>query len=95
MDKDGYPEDHELKKIREWPYEDGWHDLLEYIQDRWRHPDYFHRKGNTYWLSTAGWSGNESLIGALEQNRPFWAICWVSSKRGGHDKFRVIKLKNT
>lgn len=34
-------------------------------------------------LATGGWSGNESIIGALQKNWLWWAMCWQSSHHGG------------
>lgn len=34
MDKDGYPEEEELKRIWEWPYED-LHGLMNFIRSIW------------------------------------------------------------
>jgi hypothetical protein len=40
-------------------------------------------------ISTAGWSGNESLIRAMEKNSFMWATTWVQSRRGGHYIFEI------
>jgi hypothetical protein len=40
-------------------------------------------------LITGGWSGNESIIGALEENRLFWCMCHTAWERGGLFKFEV------
>lgn len=94
MDKDGYPEEHELKKIEEWDYHD-FEGLMTYVRDLWKYKHYFRKKiGEVYDLSTGGWSGNESIIAALEQNRMFWAIAWQESKRGGHFIFEIRKVKD-
>ena len=92
MDKDGYPEEHELKKIAEWPYTD-FAGLMEYVKERWRYADDgYWKQGRLYYsISTGGWSGNESIIGALMNNTMFWLCCWWSSRRGGHYKFKIRK----
>lgn len=90
MDIHGYPEEHELDKIEKWDYNDI-PALMGYVKERWKYANagYF-RIGRKYlYLSTGGWSGNESIIGALKANIMFWAICWWSSKRGGHYIFEV------
>lgn len=90
MDDDGYPEESELKQIAEWP----WRDipaLLEFVQLRWSYPNYWWQEGDILNVSTGGWSGNEDLINAMMQNRMFVAICWISSRRGGHYKFDLSR----
>jgi len=91
MDSNGYPDEHELETMREWPMEKGYQDLMEYIEPKWQYGDigYFAKKGNVYKLSTAGWSGNEDIIQALQENLTFWGCCWLSSRRGGHHEFRI------
>lgn len=72
--------------------------LMDYIEERWWAGDagYFRRGRKYLYLSTAGWSGNEEIIGALMKNTMFWMCCWVSSKRGGHYVFEIPKaLKKT
>jgi hypothetical protein len=91
MDRDGYPDDSELDSIRAWGQErpPGYVGLMEFVQGLWRFPDYFQACGRHYALSTGGWSGNEELIGALQDNHAFWACCWASSRRGGHYVFEI------
>ena len=98
MDKDGYPEDSELDKIEKWDI-NSWESLfslIEYIKDRWKYANvgFFDMKGKTSFqlrLSTAGWSGNESIMRALQENLVFWMIGWIKSERGGHYYFRFNK----
>lgn len=95
MDADGYPTSAELKKIQKWPHTD-LEGLLKYVRERWAYADmgYWRQTRHRYYVSTAGWSGNESIIGALEKNYVFWAICWVQSRRGGHYIFELKRSKN-
>lgn len=92
MDKNGYPEDHELEKIKTWEPSD-LDGLMEYVESLWWHPDYGFRKTETglYVLSTGGWSGNEDLIQAMNENDTWWSLFWLLSKRGGHYEFGVSR----
>ena len=92
MDKDGYPDKHELKKITEWDYKD-FQGLMDYVFDLWKYSNcgYWKRGRIYYHISTGGWSGNEDIIRALMNNAMFWACCWWSSKRGGHYMFEIRK----
>jgi len=75
--------------------------LLDYVSDLWSYPDrvfmgrlrkdrlFNKKKIRTFYLSTGGWSGNESIIGALHQNFIFWAMYWVKEQRGGHYWFEI------
>ena len=42
-------------------------------------------------LITGGWSGNESIVGALESNLPFYGMSWIASYRGGKHLFQFPK----
>lgn len=99
MTEDGYPTEDELRRIREWPCsETGITSLLDYVRGLWAYADWgwserdydvLKTSGRRYNLSTAGWSGNESLIEALRENDIFWNLCWISNRRGGHYEFHV------
>lgn len=92
---DGYPHEDELRRIREWPWDapgqTGFRALMDYLRRRWQHAEqgYWEQQGDRFSISTAGWSGNESLIEALEQNQMFQMLCPVSWRRGGHYVYDV------
>jgi hypothetical protein len=91
---DGYPTEWLLNRIRSWHYsEGGFERLLRYIPSVWRYgADYFKvptHPSESYIVSTGGWSGNEDIIEALQQNIMFWNVCWQNSSAGGHYVFRV------
>jgi hypothetical protein len=88
FDSDGYPTEGTLEAIREWPY-DNLPGLVAFVCDAWRYADYAKASGRTLELHTVGWSGNESLIEALQQNAMFWGLCWERSERGGHFWFEL------
>lgn len=110
IDDDGYPTAAALELIENWHFseiesvfefiKDIWHmrswgwsevDASELPADD---DDYDKDGGKLYFISTAGWSGNESLLRALEENWMAWSLCWVQSRRGGHHIFRQYKLKD-
>lgn len=102
MDSDGYPTDEELKTISSWDIattKDAV-DLLKYVRTLWKYDDYITVEDGVdtleypckkWHISTAGWSGNESIIGALQENTMFWIFHWEQSRRGGHYIFEVRK----
>lgn len=101
LDEDGYPTDEALDLIENWSMMDS-KGLFEFIKSIWWAPDYgwcekdepHEWKENTvvhrYYISTGGWSGNESIIRAMENNKHFfWTLNWVQSRRGGHYIFEL------
>ena len=93
MDGDGYPTEEELKRIRQWPYEDCGGLLLFVGSACWAYPERgFKQTGRRFRLATSGWGGNEEVIGALRENVMFWALCWQSSHRGGLYHFKVPRI---
>jgi hypothetical protein len=113
LDEDGYPTEAALEKIEKWDYKDGWTELLAFVRELWAYTEYWREEKNVatidlpnykvvadvYYVSTAGWSGNESIIHALEKNWMFWTFCWEQSNRGGHYIFHVknevLSVNNT
>jgi len=93
VDEDGYPTESTLRRITKWDYTLGFANLLEGIRLIWAYADcgYWKKYRNKYWISTAGWSGNESIMSSLQKNRMFWGCSWVSSRVGGHYKFKLRK----
>jgi hypothetical protein len=71
--------------------------LLDFIKSIWMFADWGWKEEETLdivgtpklriYMSTGGWSGNESIIEALKTNKKhFWQIFWEESRRGGHFK---------
>lgn len=93
---DDYPTEEELKKIQEWPLESyaDYVALAEYVVSiwHWGHPwaQITGKRVKTLRLATGGWSGNESIIAALDKNIMFGMVCWEMSKRGG---LHIYKIK--
>lgn len=94
LDKDGYPTGTALKRIRHWPATD-LRGLVRCVHELWYYPAYSSMEGETWCLSTGGWSGNESIIEALRGNVMFWTLCWRRSERGGHYTFDLSRLPAT
>lgn len=98
LDEEGYPTQRTLWALEKWPFDDakGWFSFLHrvwHLADWGWHeadePPEYPRAQETAqvhrWnLSTAGWSGNESLVAAMQANEMLWHLCWVQSRRGGH-----------
>lgn len=105
FDEDGYPTDEALQIVKLWHWDDipGW---FKFIKELWWMPDWgwkeieepHSRKKNEmvkeHHISTGGWSGNESIIHAMEKNDMMWHLCWEQSRRGGHYIFQEYKFKD-
>lgn len=102
LDDDGYPTEDALEIIRLWSFRDpkGWFDFIksiwEYVDWGWREkyedcdifPD---KKVYRYYISTGGWSGNERIVQAMEENIMLWNFNWIQSRRGGHYIFELSR----
>lgn len=96
MDEDGYPTEETERLVRE--FEGDARELLASLREVWMHPTYWDeedgvdildRPVHRYHVSTAGWSGNESLIEALRDHWIFWMRFWVEERVGGHFIFEI------
>ena len=99
LDGDGYPTEEAEKLVREWSHDD-FPGLMAFVRGLWRYSEYWNAEDGTdiigkpvikHYVSTAGWSGNESLIQALKGNVMFWMLCWEQSRRGVHYIFELRK----
>lgn len=91
LDDDGYPTDEALKRVAEWPWRDV-AGMLEFVRGLWQWPNFWTQEGDSLQISTGGWSGNESLIAAMQRNIGFWKTCWYRSTRGGHYEFDLSRI---
>jgi len=99
LDNEGYPTGKALDAIAKWSPPSTYKDLMAFVMQLWTYDDYWKQSittdaftGNevmSYYISTGGWSGNESIIAALQDNILFWALCWTQSRRGGHYIFDI------
>lgn len=105
LDEDGYPTQAALDVVVKWynssyicERDKEW---FEFIKSIWYMKSYGwheeildnpYREGEKvlhYHISTVGWSGNESIIRAMQENDFLWEMRWVQSRRGGHYIFEV------
>ena len=100
LDEDGYPTQYALDFIQSWHFSDprGWFDFIQsiwYMRDwGWKEAEaideIFKEKNITaIYVSTAGWSGNESIIKSMQKSDMLWHLTWVQSRRGGHYIFEI------
>lgn len=88
-----YPTEEQLEYIKNFDLvKQGYFNLLDYIYNIWSYPDYYILGENALELHTGGWSGNEDIVYALQENTLFWAMAWMKSERGGHYTFDLTRL---
>jgi len=98
LDDEGYPTNECLEYLSDHDNFSSPHEIIDLLDEIWWMPDWgitrkgahtdkFKRRVFTYYISTGGWSGNESIINALKKNFMFWHY-WRESRAGGHYKFR-------
>jgi hypothetical protein len=102
FDSNGYPTEETLERIRTWPikHEDEFLAAMDFAgrawsypdrwqrEDDWPDPDLFDRPCTRYTFSTGGWSGNESIVSAIEANMILQMVGVWSWRRGGHYEYR-------
>lgn len=105
LDEYGYPTEAALDLITKWNWEDE-KGYFEFIKSIWWMPGWGWSEGvepkeyyenvnvYRYYISTGGWSGNEDIIRAMQNNILMWAVTWVQSKRGGHYIFELREYKD-
>lgn len=92
FDRDGYPTEETLNYVASLGPNMGTPDeIIEYIFSIWHWGDMmgkYDKEKGCFEISTGGWSGNESIITALEKSF-FWCFHWYQSRAGGHYWFKV------
>jgi len=87
-----YPTQEELDKIKNWDAIGDPLGLIDFIESIWWTPSfgfkYSGKRTKKLELHTGGWSGNEDIIGVLNETM-FWACFWEKSFRGGHYYFTI------
>lgn len=101
LDDDGYPTETALDIIREWTFQMDEVKFFEFIKSVWWMSDWGWKEGleqgdwkdeqvYRYHISTGGWSGNEDIIRAFQENKyMMWHLTWIQSRRGGHYIFEL------
>lgn len=92
---DGYPTDEGLQAVR--TFTGSVQQLLGLLYEATRaygmltiepFDDHYGRAMVRVYMATGGWSGNESIVSALQRSF-FWFAYWESSQRGGAYTFHV------
>lgn len=92
LDSNSYPTEDDLVHLSTSSAKQNHREMLELVRSLWYYPDYVTIDGDTYTFKTGGWSGNESLIDALQHNVLFWSFCWEMSAKGGVHVFKAKQL---
>lgn len=102
FDEQGYPTDAALDRIATWII-GTLHDLedaMDFAGRLWYYPNAWQKEVGwldpedggrpclRYVFSTGGWSGNESVVGAIEKNALLQMLGAWSWRRGGHYEYR-------
>lgn len=98
FESDGSPTEETLAAIVRWQPDfeqaEPWAKLIQFCREAWN-MDYGTireeqgKVGGTVWcFVTGGWSDNESIQFAMNENWLFRAMCWQESHRGGTVKYK-------
>jgi hypothetical protein len=76
FDRDGYPAEETLEIIKQWDMNPStMKDLMAFIASAWHWDDMARETSPGLWVfATGGWSGNESLLSALQQSKAWWIL---------------------
>lgn len=103
FDRDGYPTEATLDAIAQWECRNAadFEAAMDFAGAAWSYPDRWHKERDwrdqdwpsappkvRYEFSTVGWSGNESIVSAIERNVMLQTIGAYSWRRGGHYEYR-------
>jgi hypothetical protein len=87
-----YPTEAELERVRFWSVTEalGW---VDYVSGLWEYGEPYCRRTQRRWyLSTGGWSGNESVIEAMHDSI-LWGFAFLAHRRGGHYVLDLTALR--
>lgn len=92
-----YPTERVLKRIEKFDIvKRPISELLDLIRNNWWMPEWGYKISGKriirLELHTGGWSGNESIIYALNRN-PLWNMYWRKSTVGGHHYYKITPIK--
>ena len=109
FDSDGYPTEEALNVLTKWDYADPegaflymctlWNHSMGWLKQKESliEPLFNSRESVNdsvwYCCATGGWSGNEDVIGALQDNTVLWMFTWSASVRGGYYEFNFSTPK--
>ena len=84
FDRDGYPTEETLAVIRAWPFADS-ANVLPFIAAAWHWDDMAQETRPGLWVfATGGWSGNESLLHALQESVARFAFRHLTTRASFH-----------
>jgi len=91
FDAYGYPTERALNAIETFKIQklSDSKTLIDHCAELWNEYGTCDTVNGLYTFTTGGWSGNESILGAMTLNRMFWGLSWYSSTVGGKYEFKV------